>query len=54
MSRRHFNAIARILRASLDQPVDYQRDYIADQLAIMCGQENEHFDYDRFAKACAA
>lgn len=54
MSKKHFEAIARILSAASHRPVDDQLPFIRDQLAIMCGQYNAAFDVGRFIAACSS
>lgn len=51
MTKRHFEAIAKIL-ATADGMYEYHtKVYIANQLADYFEQENPRFDRDRFLKA---
>ena len=54
MTRRHFEAMSRIIAVAKKHNGDpeYTRQYIRDQLAIMCQQENDSFDVGSFMQAC--
>ena len=47
MTRRHFERLAKAVAAA--QLDDDTRERVVDQMALMCGEFNERFDYGRFA-----
>lgn len=52
MQRRHFEAIAEVLRYLKNELSPADHSLVVGEFADMCTRQNAHFDRDRFLRAC--
>jgi hypothetical protein len=52
MTRKHYVAIALIIKQARSQPTKINLTWAAQQLAYLFEQDNPRFDRDRFLTAC--